>query len=160
MVDNNTEEVLSISFNQYQEQLAVGTNKGFWVYVVYPQFMKQIRREFPGGIKIIQMCGKSNILLMVATGDNPSHPSDQVIIWDDKAVRAISMVDFKEPIHSLNFTNEMYLVATYDKLRLMALSNQTVEEIPTGPNTKGIHAVSYGNAEKEFCIATPHQQAG
>lgn len=41
-------------------------------------------RQITGGLRVVQMIAKSNILLMVATGENPDYPSDQVLLWDDK----------------------------------------------------------------------------
>ena len=49
-----------------------------------PELIKKIRREFKGGIDTVKMLNNSNIVLLVATGENPNYPNDQVIVWDDK----------------------------------------------------------------------------
>ena len=35
------------------------------------------------------MLGISNVLLLVATGENPDYPTNQVMIWDDKQFQNI-----------------------------------------------------------------------
>lgn len=119
--------------------------------------MKKIKRIFPGGIKIAQMVGLTNILFLVATGENPDCPSDQVMIWDDKKQQIQYNVQCHEPIKSLSFTNGMYVVGKETSILCMNLENKTQIEIQTCINPKGIHAVSYG---QEFCLATTHRQPG
>jgi len=51
------------------------------------------------------MVGKSNIVLLVATGDNPEFSSDQVIFWDDRSLSIARKVEFGEPILTLSYHN-------------------------------------------------------
>ena len=81
---DDKEVVYSVSFNQNQDQFAVATNKGFQVYSMSSELIRCIKREFKGGLSVVQMLGMSNILLLVATGENPDYPSTNVMIWDDK----------------------------------------------------------------------------
>jgi|LauGreDrversion4_2_1035121.scaffolds.fasta_scaffold2462748_1 hypothetical protein len=50
------------------------------------------------------MVGNSNIVLLVATGENPDYPSNQVIIWDDKQMVDINKVQFDVSVKSLSFS--------------------------------------------------------
>jgi hypothetical protein len=76
MKSEEREEVFSISFNQNLETFAVGTNQGFWIYSLVPELIKKIRHEVKGGIQTVQMVGFTNIVLLVATGENPTYPND------------------------------------------------------------------------------------
>jgi WD40 repeat protein len=53
MESQDREEINSVSFSQNQQSFALATNKGFWIYTIYPEFMKQIKRTFKGGISIV-----------------------------------------------------------------------------------------------------------
>lgn len=104
------------------------------------------------------MVGKTNILFLVATGENPDFPSDQVMVWDDKKQQPQYHVQYHEPIKSLSFTNDMYIVGKEASIMCMTLADHKTQiEIHTCPNHKGIHAVSYS---EEFCVATTHKQPG
>ena len=47
------EVVTSVSFNQNLTSFALATNKGFWLYSHQPELIKQIKREFKGGISVV-----------------------------------------------------------------------------------------------------------
>lgn len=63
------EIVTCISFNQDQDAFAVGSNKGFSIFTLEP-FMFRIKRAIEGGVKVIKMHGKTNLILIVTTGIN------------------------------------------------------------------------------------------
>ncbi len=90
MVENFTqlcsdkEEVLHISFSNNRITLAVGTNLGFWICTTKRWNIKLIERRIPGGIKLVQMIGASNLILIVYTGNNADYPSDKINIWCDR----------------------------------------------------------------------------
>jgi hypothetical protein len=67
------------------------------------------------------MVGKTNILFLVATGENPDYPSDQVMVWDDKKQQTQYHVQYHEPIKSLSFTNDMYIVGKEASIMCMTL---------------------------------------
>ena len=91
----------------------------------------------------MQMLGISNILLLVATGENPDYPSTNVMIWDDKQLAVINHVEFLPPIKSLSYNCEMYMVGTAESILCMTLDGHNkVHEILTKFNEKGLHAIS------------------
>ena len=81
---SDKEEVLHISFNNMTNFFTVGTNHGFWIYTMEPSFTRIQKRRIPGGIKLVQMIGESNLLLLVNTGVSADHPSDQINVWCEK----------------------------------------------------------------------------
>lgn len=64
------EEITHISFNSDTDAFAVGTTNGFWIFTIEP-FQMKIRRIVEGGVRSIQMVGKSNLILLIPTGDDP-----------------------------------------------------------------------------------------
>lgn len=60
----NQNNLLYSSFNQNNDCVVFGTTNGFYVYSLYP-FKKIISRNIEGGISIVKMLYKSNILVFV-----------------------------------------------------------------------------------------------
>lgn len=138
---------------------ALGTSQAFWIYALDPAFKREVKRPFKGGIKIVQMVGISSLVLLVATGDNPEYPSDQVLIWDEKQLKVLLTMDMNEPVLSLSFSNEMFMVGMQYSVTCCALFSGSLTTIATGVNPRGVHAVSSGT-QAEFCLATPAKTAG
>ena len=77
------EDILCISFNQNQDCFAVGTENGFRIFNTQP-IKETYSRDLGGGIGIIEMLYKCNILAIVGGGNNPKYPSTKLMLWDDR----------------------------------------------------------------------------
>lgn len=86
---------------------------------------------------------KSNIVFLIPTGHNPEYPAEHVLVWCDKKSAIVFKVDFHEPIKSLNFTNDLYIVVKQNSIVCMKLNNKPLREIETCVNNRGLCAVAH-----------------
>ena len=56
------------------------------------------------------MVGQSNLLLLVATGENLDYRSDKIMIWDEKTLNVVLTLDMNEPVLSLSYANKLFFV--------------------------------------------------
>ena len=102
-----SEELIThISFNQEQDAFAVGTTNGFWIFSIEP-FQMRIRRIIEGGVRVVQMVGKSNLILLIPTGEDPRYPSNSVLLWDDKKLKHVGVIKFNDDALSCSFASDM-----------------------------------------------------
>ncbi|CAM9541083.1 unnamed protein product [Heterosigma akashiwo] len=91
-------ELLYADFNQDFGCFATGTDSGFRIYNVEP-FRETFRRVFPnGGIGIVQMLFRCNLLALVGGGSNPRYPPNKVMIWGDHQSRCIGRAELRAAV--------------------------------------------------------------
>lgn len=92
------------------------------------------------------MVGKSNLILLIPTGDDPQHSANTVLLWDDKKLKSVGDIHFANDAISVLFAKDLFMVAQKDSLKCLTMKDiKVMTSIPTYQNPKGLQAVSYGN---------------
>ncbi|MCD7459755.1 Autophagy- protein 18a [Datura stramonium] len=141
---NHSENAYHVTFNQDYGCFAIGTDRGFGVFNCVP-FCGSFCRYFEniGGIGIIEMLFRSNILAFVGRGDHPQYPRNKVMIWDDHQSRCISELCFRSEVRSIRLRQDCIVVVLEHKIFVYNFSNlKLLFQIETTTNPKGLCEVS------------------
>lgn len=144
MEDSNTlkNSMLYVTFNQDASCFAVGTETGFRIYSSYP-YKDSFTREMGGGIGIIEMLNRSNVLALVGGGQNPKYDQKKVIIWDDHRAKVISELSFISIVKNVKLKRDKLFVICEQKIYIFGfISFENIENLETYDNPKGIVAIS------------------
>ena len=113
-----------------------------------------------GGIGIIEMLKRTNILALVGGGRNPKFPTNQLIIWDDHQGKIISKLRINENIMSVRLRNDKIIVISRNKFYLFNINTlETITILNTFDNPLGIIALSNGDNNK-LIVAFPYEAQG
>lgn len=138
--------LLHISFNQDYGCFAVGTDCGFRIFNCDP-FSEIFRRDFDrgGGVAVVEMLFRCNILALVGGGPDPQHPPCKVMIWDDHQNRCIGELSFRSDVRSVRLRRDRIIVVLEQKIFVYNFADlKLMHQIETIANPKGLCAVSQG----------------
>lgn len=93
--------IIRLSFNSDVDYLTCGTNSGYLIYALAPNITKKISKEKNGGIGIVNMLKKSNILALVGGGDNPFRSKNTLIIFDQGKDKELKQINFTSQIKNI-----------------------------------------------------------
>lgn len=125
-----------------------------------------------GGIGIIEMNYKTNMIAFVGTGKNPLYPANKVNLWDDKTKSNIAELTFKTDVKGVKIRKEKYFyllpffidlgrfaVVLEEKVFLYSFFGfKFIQSYQTGPNPHGLLAADY--SEKTEFFAWPDIEIG
>lgn len=57
-----------------------------------------------GGLRIVEMLYKTNILALVGGGKSPKFPINKVMIWEDSSSKCIGEMTFRGEVKSVKLT--------------------------------------------------------
>ncbi|KAF5803232.1 putative transcription factor WD40-like family [Helianthus annuus] len=137
--------LLHLSFNQDSACFAAGTDHGFRIFNCDP-FREIFRRDFPsgGGIAVVQMLFRCNILALVGGGPNPHYPINKVMIWDDHQSRCIGELSFRSEVKSVRLRRDRIVVILLQKIYVYNFADlKLLQQIDTFVNPKGLCEVSH-----------------
>ncbi len=131
-------QLLHVAFNQDQGCFAAGTDKGFRIYHCEP-FKETFKRDFSsGGIGIVEMLFRCNILALVGGGPSPRFAPHKVMIWDDHQNRCIGELAFRSDVKAVKLRRDRVVVALAAKVYVYNFADLALlDHIETCDNPRG-----------------------
>ncbi|KAI3864540.1 hypothetical protein MKX03_016997 [Papaver bracteatum] len=152
--------LLYISFNQDFQYFSVGTDEGFRIYNCYP-YGESFRRDFngSGGIGIVTMLFRFNILALVGGGTQPMFPLNKVMIWEDDKSLCTKEISFRSNVRAVRLRRDRIIVILEQKIFIYNfIDMKLLHQIETFPNPKGLCEVSHVSGS--LVLAFPGLQKG
>lgn len=155
----STEQILHVGFNQDSECFACGTTNSFRVYNCEP-FQETICRPFAnGGIGIVELLFKCNVLALVGGGPTPKFPANKVMMWDDHQGKCVGELSFRSQVRAVRLRRDRVVVALEHKVLVYNFADfKLLHQIETLANTKGLVALS--SAAEMTVLACPGLHTG
>ena len=148
--------LLFANFNQDSSCFACGNVDGFAVFNVEP-FREIFRRVFTnGGIAIVEMLFRSNLLAIVGGGRNPRYPPNKVMIWDDYENKCIGELMFKSQVHAVRLRRDRIVVVLNTKAFVYRFKDlKLIHEIKTVANPRGLVSQSVDAMSNVLALPGP-----
>ncbi|CAI9102172.1 OLC1v1000397C4 [Oldenlandia corymbosa var. corymbosa] len=152
--------LLHLSFNQDHACFAAGTTSDFRMFNCDP-YRELLRREIipGGGIGIVAMLFRCNILAFVGGGPSPAYSPNKVMLWDDYQARCIGELSFRTDVMSVRLRRDRIIVVLMQKILVYNFADlKLLHQIDTVLNPNGLCEVSHVSGP--MVLACPGLQKG
>ncbi len=147
------DQMLYVSFNQDSSCFVIGTQRGFKIYSS-SLLKNSYERLLDGGIGIVEMLYKSNIIALVGGGHSPKYNKNKVIIWDDYQNKIISELKFSSSVLNVKLKRDKIFVVCSRRIFIFNFQNfRNLDIIDTLNNPNGLFGLN--QSEKQTIIAFP-----
>lgn len=154
-----TSKIIYTSYNQTGDCVIFGTKLGFYVYTITPRFQKIISRQIPGGVSIVKMLYKSNIIIFSGNVDKGLYPNNKLIIWDDIQGTVLGEITYKTKLLNIHVTKEIIIVITSTKIYVYKFKDlKILRTIDTIHNENGLSVISH--KDNNVIIVFPGNKTG
>lgn len=135
--------LLCCSFNQDGGCLAIGTETGFSVHNLHPNYSVSVQRTLQGGIGLVEMLFRCNLMALVGGGPSPQAPPHRVLIWDDHIPKEIGELSFRQIVLRVRMRKDAIAVALRDRVYVYHLADLSLrDKIYTADNPHGLLCLS------------------
>ncbi len=123
------------------------------VYHVDP-LRATFRRIFSnGGIGIVEMIYRCNLLAIVGGGSNPRYPPTKVMIWDDCQNKCIGELMFKSEVYAVKLRRDRIVVVLANKVYVYRFKDlKLLDQIQTISNPKGLVSLCADSANNVLAV--------
>jgi len=151
-------DFLWVGFNQDYGCFSCSTEHGFLVFDTNP-LKERFRREFDsGGIGIVEILFRCNILALVGGGKTPKYTPNKVMIWDDYQNKCIAEIECRSEVRGVRLRRDRIVVVMDTQVFVYNFADlQPLRQIKTCNNSKGLCALSAGT---NTVLACPAMEVG
>ena len=153
ILNDNPTEILYLSFNQDNTCIAIGAENGFKIINVSP-FLDLYYKDMKGGIGIIEMLYKSNILALVGGGKNPKYNLNELVLWDEQKDSEICKIKTKKKILNIKLREKKRYIVNVQQILVFDFDTLNLIETLETKNIRGLISLCY----KEDIVAYPDTQ--
>ena len=151
--------LLTCAFNQDGGCLAIGTTSGFSVHNLHPQYAVSVNRELSGGIGLVEMLFRCNLMVLVGGGPSPQAPPHRVLIHDDHVGKPIGELSFRQVVLAVRLRKDSIAVALRDRVYVYHLADLSLrDKIYTADNPHGLLCLS--TQIQDMVLACPSVTTG
>lgn len=151
--------LLTCAFNQDGGCLAIGTTSGFSVHNLYPQYAVSVNRELSGGVGLVEMLFRCNLMVLVGGGPSPVSPPHRVLIHDDHVGKPIGELSFRQVVLRVKLRKDAIAVALRDRVYVYHLADLSLrDKIYTSDNPHGL--LSMSTQIQDMVLACPSVTTG
>lgn len=161
---NVNSSLLTCAFNQDGGCLAIGTTSGFSVHNIYQPHSQQhysvsVDRVLTGGVGIIEMLFRCNLMVLVGGGPYPVAPPHRVLIHDDHVNRPVGELSFRQVVLATKLRKDTIAVALRDRVYVYHLADLSLrDKIYTADNPHGLLCLS--TQIQDMVLACPSVTTG
>lgn len=94
----------------------VTTSHGFRLHRINGSTLAINCEEIPGGLSLCQSYMRTQLFLVVGTGENSDWPRNKLFVWNDVEKKRVAELQFYKPIVDLLVVGSWTLVAFEDKV--------------------------------------------